>query len=207
MSESRVLTVVALAIYMIKTGGAKPLQAVQDDFATPQPERWGLTTNSDMWQGYENGRLVIIVKKPNMTTWIPMQVQFFQDFDVSIQTAIIDGPKDNLYGVIFRYQDADNFYYFGLSGTGNYLLVKRKLGKWVNLLPSTRADFVNGDKNQIRLKVSGKRIQAFVNGVEAVNFMEQDSPKRGTIAMSASTLDEAGTYVAFDDLQLTILDR
>lgn len=74
------------------------------------------------------------------------------------------------------------------------------------LVPATPVQFVHLDQNEIRLRVEGKHIQAFLNGQEAINVLEEDSLQRGTIALAAGTLDDAKAHIAFDNLHLVIFD-
>lgn len=201
------LTIVAIAICAIRACGSKLTLSIQDNFETPNYERWELASSSNVWTGYEDGKLAIVVDEPGTTSWIPMQGNTFQDFDMSVETVIKNGPVDNLYGVLFHYQDADNFYYFVLSGTGYYALMKKESGEWETLVPATPAQFVHLDQNEIRLKVEGKRIQAFLNDQEALNVLEEEDPlEQGTIALAAGTLDDTKAHIAFDNLHLIIFD-
>src|SRR5690554_4954940 len=48
----------------------------------------------------------------------------FGDFDVRVQARAVEGPDENGFGIIFREQDPNNFYYF-LVGSDGYYKVSR----------------------------------------------------------------------------------
>lgn len=128
------LLVVIIAIQAIRTRTSGVALPIQDDFETPNYARWELASSSNVWTGYEDGKLTIVVDELGTTSWILMRGSAFRDFDVSVETTIMNGPVDSLYGVLFRYQDVDNFYYFVLSGTGYYALMKQESGEWDTLV-------------------------------------------------------------------------
>ena len=52
----------------------------------------------------------------------------FGDFDVRVHARLVDGPEENGFGLVFREQDPNNFYYF-LVGSDGYYKVSRSLNR------------------------------------------------------------------------------
>lgn len=101
----------------------------------------------------------------------------FGDFDIRVQTRAVEGPEENGFGIVFREQDPNNFYYF-LIGSDGYYQVNRildgnvhVLSQWIEI-PSinTGIDSVN------TLRVVGQedRFQFYVNDQQLLLCIPND---------------------------------
>ena len=99
----------------------------------------------------------------------------FGDFDVRVDTNVVDGPENNGFGLIFRLQTRDNtapgdddFYLFEISSDGYYRVlrslsgVQKELSTWV---PSEHIHTGLGKQNVLGLLANGDTFQFFVNNV------------------------------------------
>ena len=118
----------------------------------------------------------------------------------SIQTTAIvfqDQPQA-FYGVIFRYQDEGNFYYFEISSNGNYLI-----GRWLNGVHS----FLKQGTNNLAIKSTGENfifasfvldeLSVSVNSV-LIDTVYDNNINEGFVGLSASTGEFGGFEVSFD---------
>lgn len=90
----------------------------------------------------------------------------FSDFDVRVQTRVMDGPESNGFGLVFRQQDPNNFYYF-LIGSDGYYQVGRSLGGQERVLSNwiETPTIHTGIDSENTLRVVGRadRFQFYVN--------------------------------------------
>jgi hypothetical protein len=120
----------------------------------------------------ENGVLILAAddtyKKP-----FSVAKQHWGNFDFSVQASPADGPLNNGYGVIFRFQskgnnspDDDDFYLFLVSSDGYYQVtrsldgVQKELSNWI---PSPLVNQGIGVTNTVRVVASGDRFQFYIN--------------------------------------------
>ncbi len=89
------------------------------------------------------------------------------DFDMRVNASQITSTDDlNQFGVLFGYQDVNNYYIFKITGDGNYLVDRVKDGKTQTLSPRhpSAAILAGTDQvNQLRVIGKGSHFQFFVN--------------------------------------------
>jgi hypothetical protein len=91
-------------------------------------------------------------------------------------------------GLVFRYQDEDNFYLFRTAGEEGVVLGKVVNGEWHELANPRAADFAgvmlkSGTPYTLRVRIVGNRIQAWI-GDRAVANIEDDSLGTGRIGLA-----------------------
>lgn len=128
----------------------------------------------------------------NKKSWA-VSKQFWADFDLSVQASPVDGPINNGYGVIFRFQnkgnassDDDNYYVFVVSSDGYYQVVRSLDGQQKELSNWIPSPFVNqglGVTNLLRIVAVGDHFQFYING-QLVQLCVPDDPN------GSSTYDE-----------------
>jgi len=131
------------------------------------------------------------------------------DFYLEVDTAHVAGPLDNELGVLFRYVDGDNFYFFAISSDGFYKLQRLVDGEWEQIIKWTQSDAINTgeeSENRLGLLAVGSRIVLLVND-EVLDEVEDDTFDTGTVALAAGTFDEGGVEVAFDNLSIWELEE
>ncbi len=103
------------------------------------------------------------------------------------------------YGIVFRYQDEDNYNVFAVDGMGRYSIWVRTDGVWQELRQAdenwTPNDVVHrlGEDNELTVTVLGDFISGYVNS-------------RRVVGVSDSTLEagKIGVYFATDDGDATV---
>jgi hypothetical protein len=128
----------------------------------------------------------------------------FSNVDITIDTTKLGGPDDNEFGVICRYVDENNFYYFTISSDGFYGITKIVNNEFEligqeNLLPSEEINQGDGSNNQIRAICNDNNLQLYANGTLLANVTDSDLTT-GDIGLIAGTYEEPGTDILFDNL-------
>lgn len=107
----------------------------------------------------------------------------FADFDVSVRGKAVNGSLNNGYGVIFRQQDRQNYYYFLISSDGYYRLsrvvdgIAKDLSQWI---PSEAVNQGLDAENQLRVVGKGDAFQFFINGQPAAMCIPNDANAHST---------------------------
>jgi hypothetical protein len=91
-------------------------------------------------------------------------------------------------GVVFRYQDENNFYMFRTAGEEGVVLGKVIDGQWHELANPRAADFSgvrlkSDTAYKLRVRVTGSRIQAWI-GDKAVANLVDDSLTTGRVGLT-----------------------
>jgi hypothetical protein len=121
---------------------------------------------------------------------------------------VVDGAKDNEYGVILRLNTVDGddeFYSFGVSSMGKYSFWLRQGGQWTDLIAWTANPAIKtrkGDINHISVVVNGSDFTFFVNG-EQIDTHFDTSIERGKTGLYAASTAAGEMTVTFDNLVLT----
>lgn len=172
----------------------------QDTFSSAQ-SGWDQYSDATYTADYVANAYRISVFDADTEAWsIPRLA--FSDVIISVNARKLDGSDDNVYGVICRYVDPDNFYFFlissdGYAGIGVYAAGERSLLTGESMLPS---DFINlGDGlNALRIECVGDKLSLSVNGhiIEEVNGALSTT---GDVGLIAGTYDLPGVEIEFDD--------
>ncbi len=170
-----------------------------DDFSNP-PGQWGTTDGIT----FDSGALQLNVVDSNSYLWTTIG-DTFDNFDYQVQTLKLGGPDDNSFGVVFRFQDADNFYTFEISSDGFFAVNKFVNGEWIPLTewqssPVIKTGF---DSNLVGVEGMGNQYTFFVNGVQ-VETLVDDTFTGGNIGVIASSYSEPNVLIEFDDVLVRV---
>lgn len=185
------------------SGGA----LLQDDFSGEQSCGWALYNRGGTVVEITEGVLQISTSQPGQIWWTNPGRQF-SDTIITVQARQVDGPNDNAYGVICRYQNEENFYLFLISGDGYYMIGKYESG-------SNRIIYLTGDgefqfsevinqgvaTNQVRASCVGEELTLSVNGIPLATVVD-DSFATGDVGLGVSTFEPGTAVVQFDDLRV-----
>ena len=170
--------------------------------------------NNSGWDRYESaagktdyvkGGYRIAVYEP-MTDFFANPYQNFKDVIVEVKAARVEGPENNSFGVICRYQDEENFYAAQISSDGYGGIFRMKDGAYSllgleNMIP-VPAVLGGSGENIIRFECVGNALTLFANG-QPVDYREDDSFDKGDVGLIAGTFDEGGVVIEFDDFRVT----
>lgn len=191
---------VALLLSSCNVSSAPGEVVFQDDFSRPV-SGWDRYYDATYSSDYYEGGYRIHVLEPNTDAWAIPHLDL-TDVQIEVDATRLGGPEDNIYGVLCRYKDPRNFYFFlissdGYSGIGVYKDGRRRLLTDESLLPSEAVN--RGDiPNHIRVDCNGYKLRLFVNGIlvaetQAAEFSD------GDVGLIAGSYDQPGTEIIFDN--------
>jgi hypothetical protein len=175
-----------------------------DDFSTADGG-WKTAREEALKIEVQDGALHFTIDDLDTIAWSTPKDQRFGDFVLDVDAVQVDGPNDNSYGVIFRYQDDRNFYRFDISGDGYFAVFKRKDGAWSKVQDYLETAAVKQGKatNHLQVSAKGNQFTLAVNGETVKTFSDGDFSS-GNIGLTAGTLFEnAGVHIAFDNLNVS----
>jgi hypothetical protein len=175
-----------------------------DDFSTPD-NGWKTASDSAIKISRQDGALHFTIDDLDTIAWSTPTDKRFGDFVLDVDATQVDGPNDNTYGVIFRYQDDRNFYRLDISGDGYFAVFKRKGGVWTKVQDYVETQAVRQGQatNHLQVIATGSQFTFNVNGETVKTFSDGDFSS-GNIGVTAGTLfDNAGVHIAFDNLEVS----
>jgi hypothetical protein len=172
----------------------------QDDFSRPS-SGWDRTQDRAYHSDYTDGVYRIEIHQPATTAWSNPGLDF-GDVQIEVDSVRSAGPDDNAFGVVCRYQDPANYYFFLISSDGFAGIGARRLGSTVLLtgdamLPS-EAILLGSAANHIRVDCVGTRLALLVNGAPVAEAEASDWA-RGDVGLIASSYAQAGAVIDFDN--------
>ena len=203
---SPIILVFTLSILACSTGTLNPRQAAsgdilfEDDFSSSN-SGWDRIQDADGKTDYVDGKYRIEVNTKDINI-LANPGKKFGDVSIQVVAAKANGADDNLYGVICRYENADNFYFFIISSDGYYGIGKSKDGKYIlvnqaEMLPSEDIRR-GGESNTIQADCVGSTLTLSVNG-KLLDTQQDSEFSAGDVGLLAGTYTEAGVVVEFDD--------
>lgn len=175
----------------------------QDDFSDPT-SGWDRVSVEDGITDYYEGVYRIFVNTINTDVWSNPKLDF-SDTRIEVEMTKVGGSDNNDYGVLCRYQDVDNFYFFMISSDGYYGIGKVSDGVQAligmeAMLPSEVIR--QGDAtNRLRADCIGSKLSLYVNGEFLVQHEDSDL-QSGDVGLIAGTIDAPGTDIHFDNFKV-----
>ncbi len=148
----------------------------------------------------EEGKLVFSVDDPYLDQWSVVG-DTYTDTTILVIGQKNNGPDDNQYGLICRYQDEEHFYAFTIGSDG-YGGIWKKEPEGVKMLSASVLEFhpeisTENQSNTIRADCVGEQLTLWVNGV-VVEEVIDNSYTTGNVGLLAGSFSEGGVGVAFD---------
>jgi hypothetical protein len=200
----RVLTIIWCALVLAACAPALTPLPFADDFAGTA-NGWKTAGDEAITISQQDGALHFTIDDLDTIAWSTPQDKRFGDFVLDVDATQVDGPNDNTYGVIFRYQDDRNFYRLDISGDGYYAVLKRKDGAWSKVQDYVESAAVTQGNatNHLQVIAQGNQFTFNVNGETVKTFSASDFSS-GNIGLTAGSLFEnAGVHIAFDNLTVS----
>jgi len=172
----------------------------KDDFSNPD-SGWGRVVAENGVTDYVNGAYRIFVNETNTDTWANPELTF-GDVKIEVEATKNGGPYDNDFGVMCRYQNLNQYYFFIISSDGYYGIGKvnheqQELLGADSLQPSEIIRQGNAT-NQIQADCIGDELSLTVNGEKLFSVRDADFTS-GDVGLIAGTFDEPGTDIYFDN--------
>ncbi len=173
-----------------------------DNFSNATQSSLGSGSDAETSYRFVDGAYQIEVLPAEMLAWSRIDGQY-RDVQIEFDARLIDGPAETGIGLIFRYQDADNFYLFTVSGDGFYNLEMVSNGRWQTLIDWTAAPAIQpfGKINRLSVTTVEDRITLGINGVVVDETLEPRFAA-GAVALAMTTFDDGAATAAFDNLRI-----
>lgn len=172
----------------------------RDDFSG---ENIGWSTHEDSlsFAGFDMSGYRLWSKMPDFQFWSVPGLNF-KDTLVQVRASKLSGPDDNLFGVICRYQDNDNFYALMIGSDGYYGIYKRVDGAQT-LIDQQHLDFSaaieRGEAvNTIQAVCQASQLGLIVNNVSLISVTDQTFSS-GDVGIIVGNFTEPGVDILFDD--------
>jgi hypothetical protein len=178
----------------------------EDDFGDPA-SGWDIYSEDDTWADYVEGEYGLGVNRVNYMAWgNPDLQEAFTDVEVEVDARQVEGPLDNNFGLLIRYQpDDESFYWFQISSDGYYSVDLTQADDWITLVDWETSDAIQqgvGASNHLKVVCQGDGFSFYVNGVYLTSVSD-DTFGAGSIGLAVGTFDESGVQVHFDNLKVT----
>ncbi len=180
---------------------------VQMSGLTSRQLTWNGASNSNPWQtGWSPlGDGVNVLRKGTYALYADPAAKDWSDY--AVQTTIRT-PDNGALGLLFYYEDENNYYKLELDANGDYdrspgngagslfqlIQVKDGVEKYLNQFP---AKYTPGEDFDLRVEVKDGKIQAYVDGLPLFAYaIEDHAHSKGTVGLFS--WDSAG--VSFDNI-------
>lgn len=120
----------------------------------------------------------------------------YQDLDLAVQIKVVDGKVDRSGGIIFRYQDADNYYLVRVSAMDSQISLYRVVNGNLTSLASDKLAVPPNGWHAVRVISKGDNIQAYFDGLRQIDVNDNGLSKAGLIGFWT----HADSVAHFDDL-------
>jgi hypothetical protein len=175
----------------------------KDDFSDPS-SGWMQGEDEFGKTEYANGGFRILVTS-DVTGKISIPRLLFTDTIIEVDASKVAGSDDNDYGVICRYQDENNFYFFEISSDGYYLIGKFKDNQLVliGMEQMQTSDHIRQGQstNRIRAACTGSSLSLSVNGHLLIEVQDADFSS-GDVGLIAGTFETPGTDILFENFKV-----
>ncbi len=176
-----------------------------DDFSHPEKSPWPVMYGPWGAMGYVEGGYRITVSLPQTDVWAVADLQPVADVRVEVDAVAVSGSEYNSFGVLCRYQDDQNFYFFVVSNAGYYAIVKKEAGEQYQLTSErqfARRDVIRpgGWVNRVQGECVGDVLRLYVNDVLLAEVRDERNPlPAGDVGLLAGSFTDAGVIVHFDN--------
>lgn len=171
----------------------------QDSFEHPS-SGWDQYQGPDYRADYGNGTYRFEILEPNTTAWSTPNLSL-RDVQIEVDVRKVSGPDDNLFGVLCRYQDGSNFYFFLVSSDGYVGIGIRQEGQSRLLGSDTMlphpAVRTSSMPNHLTIRCVASSLELAVNG-EPVASAEVGEWPAGDVGLIAGAYDAPGVVIEFE---------
>jgi hypothetical protein len=171
----------------------------QDDFSNPA-SGWAHTISRNGVMDYDSGTYRMLVLAPDYDLWA-VSGRTFGDVRLEVGATRVDGPADNRFGLICRFQDPRNFYFFIVSSDGYYAIgkvsggVRSLLGQ--SMMAYSRVIVPDAGPNRLGFDCVGSMLSGSVNG-QLLAVTQDTDLARGDVGLLVGSFGTTGADVAFD---------
>ena len=175
----------------------------QDDFSDTA-SGWDRINTPDGITDYVDGVYRIYVNILNSDIWANPGLNL-SDVRLEVDATKVGGDDNNVFGLVCRYQDNDNFYFLVISSDGYHGIGKVKEGvqTLIGMESMPPADQVNKGNatNHLRADCVGNNLTLYANGESFPSQTDSDFTS-GDVGLFAGAFDTPGTDIHFDNFSV-----
>jgi hypothetical protein len=124
----------------------------------------------------------------------------YKDVELSVAFKAMAGKKDQGGGLVWRYQDADNYYVARMNPLeDNFRVYKVVGGKRSAEFENAAVKVPTQEWHALKVKMAGDHIECFLDGKKYLDVKDDSIPKAGKVGLW--TKADAQTY--FDDFKVS----
>jgi len=179
-----------------------PGSVVYFDNFSNRDSGWSVWTSDSAVISYDSDGLHFHINEPNYDYW-SLPGQRFSDSTLAVDATLVNGPTDNDYGLLCRFQNEYNFYAFLISSDGYGGIIKVKDGVYQTLNSPDGMEYGSMIQqgqatNQIRADCVGSRLNLYVNQEK---FLEAEDAEFtvGDVGLIAGSYSQPGVDILFDN--------
>lgn len=134
--------------------------------------------------------------------WIDADTKSLDNFSLTVDVQQTDGSLSSDYGLIFREDANNNFYYFGIDNDSFHLSVSYN-DEWIDVIDWTTSSAIRSDgPNRLTVIAEGSHFIFLIND-QYVADVTDDHIARGTVALAITlhTVDQQAVF-EFDNFEL-----
>lgn len=200
------LIIISLACNMTPQQIQKGAGLLTDDFTGADGgwSVWSKTGESAV--SVIDGKLTMILQQPN-TDIITTNDISHPDLQISVNAQLEHGSRDNLIGLVCRFQNDKNYYGFVISSDGYFGVIRKYQGE-TKLLNSSQMEFsetINQGniENDLEAICAGESLVFSINAVEVASVNDGNLEFGGNGLLIGSFDTPNDLVVSFDDFKLT----
>jgi hypothetical protein len=209
--------VVARSADDVKPGDAGVL--LYEDFSDQATSAFRTSRNDNVHYVFDSGAYRIGVHGPSLLVWSMIEDEHYADGSIQVTATMVAGAASSTSSLVFRYQNANNFYVFNVAQNGFYNLERFLNGDQLVLIDWTPSAAIEripaatpdvsawqqaGTRNVLRVDMQGERITLFVNDM-SLETTTDSALRAGGVALAVNTFERGETIVCFDTLIIRTL--
>jgi hypothetical protein len=125
-----------------------------------------------------------------------------RDFTLEVSVAPHPGPDFNAYGIIYRAQDAANYYALSVGGDGYYAVLQSIDDQMHPLVPWQQFPHVRrgAQANRLRVRCAGATCTCYIND-EYATTVQDDAWLSGAVGVWGQSLDGGENTFKISDVR------
>lgn len=180
---------------------------------------WDTSSNNIIDRAIQGGQYRISNSQASLaiTSMFDPTHFIYDDVNILMDGRILESSasESSAFGLVFRYQDAENYNVFGIDGLGRFSIWKRENGTWCELRTSCNGGLADanwqvneaikpiGEINTLNLNVYQNEIVGYVNG-ELVFMLEEDTFANGGIGIYMATTQAGLAEIAIENYNVAL---
>jgi len=170
----------------------------QDDFSDSE-SGWPTGENFREAYYYQNGKYWIEIK-PSQHYRPVTRGSNLENIILQIDARVERSSSDGEFGVVCRFQDENNMYYFVITQDGYYAIYKYMDAEWYPLIEYTQsAQLANKRETTVTASCIGNTLSLAVDG-RLLGEAQDSSFSEGQYGIFAGTYNNGNSIVSFDNL-------